>query len=253
MACASPWIRSGTVLAVLLVAPRVSAQTTTQFWGNITLDWIKSDRLTYSLDIEPKVLLSAPPDQPGWRNLDLTPLAEYSVTKWLDLVGDGIVGFTHQTDDVSSSELTLRGGARFHLFSRQDRVIRREHPSRRRLVIRDLVRAEWRKFFYTNDQPNDSSGRFRNRFELLYPINRPNLTADGTLHAIADWEWFAPITEDPKERFANRQRVRLGAGYRRDRAWRYTALYIRTRSRDTTDEPFATTEHIINVQVKRVW
>ena len=52
--------------------------------------------------------------------------------------------------------------------------------------------------------------------EMLYPINRPNLTADGTIHAIADWEWFVPFG-DPSERFANRRRLRLGVGYRRNR------------------------------------
>lgn len=236
----------------LLLPDRAEAQTTTQLWINATFDWVKTDRLTYSLDLEPKVLLSAPPDQPGWRNLDVTPSIEYSATRWMDVVGDLITGRTHQTDDVSTTELTLRGGLRFHLFSRQERPIFREHPSKRRLVIRDLVRWEWRNFFYSNDQPTDSTGRLRNRLELLYPINRSNLTADGTIHAIADWEWFIPFG-DPSERFANRRRLRLGVGYRRNRAWRYTALYMRTRSRDTTDEPFTTSENIFNFQVKRVW
>ena len=40
------------------------AQTNLQLWGNVTLDWVKSDRLTYEFDIEPKVLLYAPDDEP---------------------------------------------------------------------------------------------------------------------------------------------------------------------------------------------
>ncbi len=245
-------VRAGLLILLLAASNPAAAQSTTQLWINTTFDWVKTDRLTYSLDVEPKVLLSAPPDQPGWRNLDITPSIEYSPKKWLDVVGDLIAGMTHQTDDVSSTELTLRGGVRFHLFSRQERLVRHEQLPKRRLVIRDLARWEWRNFFYTDDQPNSSTGRFRNRLELLYPINRGNLSADGTIHAIADWEWFIPIA-DPSERFANRQRVRFGTGYRRNRSWRYTGLYIWTRSRDTTDEPFTTSENIINFQVKRVW
>lgn len=36
-------------------------------------------------------------------------------------------------------------------------------------------------------------------------------------------------------------------------AWRFTVLYIRTRSRNTTSESFTTSENIVNVQMKRVW
>jgi len=36
-------------------------------------------------------------------------------------------------------------------------------------------------------------------------------------------------------------------------SWRFAALYIWNRSRDTTTEPFTTAEHIVDVQVKRVW
>ena len=70
------------------------AQTNVQLWGNITFNWVKSERLTYELDFEPKVLLDAPEGEPGWRNLDLTPNVEYSVKRWLDLVADATVGFT---------------------------------------------------------------------------------------------------------------------------------------------------------------
>lgn len=66
------------VLCLLLAyASAASAQTNLQLWGNVTLDWVKSDRLTYELDFEPKVLLVAPEGEPGWHNLDLTPNVEY--------------------------------------------------------------------------------------------------------------------------------------------------------------------------------
>ena len=65
-------------LLELIFVAHGHAQTNLQLWGNVTLDWVKSDRLMYELDFEPKVLLAAPEGEPGWRNLDLTPNVESS-------------------------------------------------------------------------------------------------------------------------------------------------------------------------------
>ena len=77
-------------------------------------------------------------------------------------------------------------------------------------------------------------------------------TTDGTLSLLGDWEWFVPIT-DQHERFANKRRYRGGVGYRHNRAWGLSVLYIRTNSRNTIDAPFSTSENILDVQVKRAW
>jgi hypothetical protein len=231
------------ILGVLLWASAdAAAQTSTTLWGNLTFDWVR-DKITYEVDFEPKVLVSAPPGDPGWRNLDVTPSIEYDTTKRFDLTGELVVGHTKQTDDLVTTEFTIRGGVRFHLV---------ENLPKRRSVIRDWVRVESRNFFYSNDDPGESTVRFRNRLELLVPINTRNLSEDGTVTALADWEWFIPVS-DPSERFASRQRIRTGASYRRSQAWRYFAFYIRNRSRNTLDEEFTTNENVFNFQVRRVW
>ena len=51
-------------------------------------------------------------------------------------------------------------------------------------------------------------------------MNRPRMTDNGASYLAADWEWFIPV-DDPDERFANRQRIRAGIGYRRSFAWRF--------------------------------
>jgi len=84
------------------------------------------------------------------------------------------------------------------------------------------------------------------------PINKPSITDDGAGYWLADWEWFIPL-DDPEERFANRQRIRGGIGYRRNFNWRYELLYIWTRSRNTIDSGFSTNENIIDVRVKRLF
>jgi hypothetical protein len=242
---------------VALTSQMAWAQSNFQLWGNLTFDWLKTNRLTYSLDFEPKALVVVPEGEPGWRNLDVSPSAEYAARKWLDLTGEFTVGRTKQTDDVNTTELTPRAGLRFYLLSRDlptlvpDRPAR-ELPPKRRLVVRDWVRAEWRNFFYSDGSPTFSGWRFRNRLEFLFPLNRPNITMDGTRYVLADWEWFIPL-DDPKERFASRQRIRTGFGYRRDAQWRFEVLYMWTRSRDAIGEPFTTSENMIDFRVKRVF
>jgi hypothetical protein len=246
------------LLGWLACATPASAQANLQLWGNVTLDWIKSDRLTYEVDFEPKVLLAAPEGEPAWRNLDLTPNVEYSWKRWLDLVGEATVGRTYQTDDVTTFEVTPRVGVRFHVFSRDTKPYLpkvREALPRRRVVLRDLVRVESRNFFYTGsgaEESFSSSVRFRNRIELLVPINKPSLVDDGASYVLADWEYFIPLSE-PSERFASKQRIRAGIGYRRSLAWRFEALYMWTRSRDTIEEGFRTDDNIIDIRIKRVF
>jgi hypothetical protein len=212
------WWPIGLVVATASSAP---AQTNLQLWGNVTLDWVKSSRLACGLDVEPKVLLAAPEGEPGWHNLDLTPGVEYAWTPWLDVVGETAVGYTKQTDDVNSWEVTPRAGARFHVFSRNlptaipGRPFQKELPPRRRVVLRDLARVESRNLFYTGSGSGSSSTvRFRNRLELLVPLDRETLSADRVRYLLADWKWFIPL-DDPDERFANKQRIRAGIGYRR--------------------------------------
>ena len=62
------------------MAANASAQSNRQVWANITFDWVKPSGVTYEVDFEPKTLLSAPPGEPGWGNLDITPSVEYPVT-----------------------------------------------------------------------------------------------------------------------------------------------------------------------------
>ncbi len=250
--CGCAWIVCGVLSAFVLAPLTAEAQATGQVWINATFDWRHSHRLTFAVDFEPKLLVSAPPDDPGWWSLDLTPSVDFGVTNWLDLIGELLVAETSQADVADTSELTGRIGARFHPFSRLAGLLPKEKTPRRRLVIQDFVRAELRNLFYSDSTPTESVVRFRNRLEVLFPLNRRNVTDTGAAYLTTDWEWYIPLS-DPGERFANRHRIRAGVGLRRSTAWRYAALYIVTRSRDTRSDPFTTTEHIFDFQIKRVW
>ena len=110
-------------LAAGLFPSTLRAQTDGQLWGTLTLDWAKSDRLTYRLELEPKALVVIPEGEPGWLTVEVTPTVERAVKPWLDLVGEVATGYTAQTDDLNSFELSPRAGLHFHLFSRSVRSV----------------------------------------------------------------------------------------------------------------------------------
>jgi hypothetical protein len=259
------WRLCALAVGGLLAGSRVaSAQNQYQLWGNATVDWVKSERLTYEVDFEPKVSLD-PSDDPsetdeGWLNLDVTLSAQYSPHGWLDLWAEGVVGYTAQTDDVNTVELTPRLGARFHLFSRDTptlvpgaRPLGRERPPTRRVVIRDLVRIEDKNLIDTGAGSGSSSMvRLRNRIEFLVPVNKPKTTDDGARFTFADWEVYVPLGE-PGQPFVSKQRIRAGVGYRHSFAWRYQVVYICDLSRQSADEGFGSCANILDVQVNRVF
>jgi hypothetical protein len=249
------WVVCLATLLILTSASPVFAQTNFQLWGNLIFDWIRSDSLTFELDVEPKVLIVKPADQPGWWSLDLTPKVEYAAAAWLDLIGELGTAYTKQTDDMNSTEVTGRAGVRLHFLSREERRLmhRDDRPPKRRVVIRDRILVESRHHYYSGGgSGSDHTVRFRNRLEFQMPINTAKVTDNGARYLLSDWEWFIPL-DDPAERFANRQRIRAGFGYRHDRSWRFEALYMWSRSRDTTGESFKSTDHILDLRVKRVF
>jgi hypothetical protein len=239
-------------LLLVTAARPADAQQNTQLWGELKLGWIQSRELTYGLDVEPKLLLAKPADDPRWMTLDLTPSVEFSRGEWLDVLGELLVAKTRQTDDLRSTEITPRLGVRLHLLSNLRELTREKRPTHR-VVLRNLARLEWRNLFYSEPQkPNTSTLRFRDRVEVLCAVTRPRVTDDGATYLLGDAEWFLTL-DDVSERFAGKQRVRGGVGYRHSSAWRFEGLVIWDRSRNTIDQPFSRTDLALDLVVKRVW
>jgi hypothetical protein len=112
----------------------------------------------------------------------------------LDLIGEVIVGRTKQADDLDTTELTIRGGVRFHLLSRQRRLLFNEALPKRRLAHPRSRTGRIAKFFYSNDDPSESTVRFRNRLEINKagricsgpPLARPRRWPPASLVASGD-------------------------------------------------------------------
>ena len=240
------------MLVAVLTPCAAVAQTEMQLWGNVTFSWIKDQRLTLGVDTEPQVLVSKPADDPGWATLDVTPSIEYTPSRWFDVIGELKLGRTRQTNDLDSTEIAPRVGVQFHVLRNLFDELARENRPRRRFVLRNLLRFEWRNFYYSNDQPDSSTRRLRDRLGVRYPLNRSSITDEGATYLRSDVEWFWP-RNDPDERFANQQRIRAGVGHRHDRAWRFEALYVWDRSRNSANEGLTTAYHAVDLRVRRVW
>ncbi len=226
----------GEALAQGEPAPEPSPGPATQVWLNFTPGWSKGPRWYLELDVEPKWQVSG---GEKWRNLDLTPLVEHYPADWVDLLAEAPIGNTRQKDGLDTFELSLRLGAKFHLFGKAARhrgsipVLRHERLPLTRVGIATLVRLEHRSFFYSDDTPDKHSWRARLRLEGRLALNHARLAQDRTLYAIGDVEYFQPLGEGVEERYVNKLRVRLGLGYRPSSRTRLEAIYVRDWNRDS--------------------
>jgi hypothetical protein len=248
------------LLCVLAAAGTAAAQTNLQLWGDLSLNWVRSPRASWSLDLEPQALVASTGETVGWYTFGVTPNFEYAAKRRLDVVTEVGTGVTKQTDGLNSLEITPRGGVRLYLLSRDvpnliDRYIPHpmsgERPTKRRLIVRNRFLVESRNIFYNHNQPTSSTVRLRNRLELLFSLNRADVAENHSRTLLADWEWFVPFGVEAAERFASRQRIRTGIAFRRSFEWRSEIIYVWTRSRDTTDEPFSTSDNAISITVRR--
>jgi hypothetical protein len=243
------------MLSLMACASTATAQSTGELWGNLTIDWLASERLVYTLDVEPKVQVTTVTKQSRFANVDVWPSVDFAMAGWVDAHGEFLTGFTNEQDGSNSTEITERMGVRLHALSRliQKRDARRgaerEAQPRRRGTIATLLRFEHRDLLQS-DAPTTSSWRFRARVELAYPLNREKLASDGTVYLTSDTELFTPLGDDPEKGHVNQWRLRNGVGYRMHFNTRLEALYIWTTKKDSDTGRFATDSQAVDLRVK---
>src|SRR5437660_89603 len=76
------------LLACLAGSYRAAAQPTGELWGDFTIDWLQSRRLTWEVDVEPKKSITVPPGTAGWASLNVTPSVQYTLAKWVDALAE---------------------------------------------------------------------------------------------------------------------------------------------------------------------
>jgi hypothetical protein len=220
---------------ILLVDPaRVFPQTgggqNVQLW----LDYdptLPMGKWSFDLEISQRMLFG--PE--GWSELTATPTFEYSATHWLDLLSGVTLAYTHQTKDFDSFEARPYVGFRPYYYTRR-RI--------KGIKLVDYFRIEYRAQYTFKADEKTTGMRFRNRFQALVPINKASILLDKAWYLIVDFEAFYN-PGDLRERFSAQQRIRFGAGYRLNNTWRCQIIYTLQRARDTTEDPYTTTDSIL--------
>lgn len=175
---------------------------------------------------------------PKWRAYDYSAALEWSINQNVDLIGQGVVSYTNQTDSYNTLELRPILGTRLYF------------TPNRRIQTRLLVRLEQRNFQNLETKEWSQVARPRIRGEVIIPINRDSYYDDKLWYAWTDAEWLYNI-EDVEERFANRFRWRIGGGYRLTYGMRFEFFYMLQLSKNQVGEEFETSDNIFRFRIKQ--
>ena len=221
--------------------------TAQQIWGNAIFSFPESEKLYWELDVEPKLQISG---NEQWQNIDVTPLLEYYPNHWIDLTAEMTSGYTDQSDDINTVEITPRLGIRLHFIKNVWQYLdTSERVPLNRLSLATLLRLEARNLWY-NDNSSEHVLRLRFRFETKIAINRARLDYDRTIYCFTDVEYYIPIEKEVSERYASKFRLRIGPGYRLTFANRFELLFIYDFARNTLDEGVSKDAMAVNFRFK---
>lgn len=213
--------------------PLRAQNTNSQTWFEYMLNFPFAN----SFNLENAVTYSTLLEKPRWYSFDYTPTLEWSVTQHIDLLGQVVFSYTKQNESYNTFEVRPVIGSRIHITPHQ------------RIQTRVLLRLEQRNLKNLETKEWDQTYRPRIRFESIVPINHNSYYTDKLWYALLDAEWLF-TTDDVKERFANRFRVRVGGGYRLNYNFRFEILYMNQQSRDETEDGFASSDNIIRFRIK---
>src|SRR5215471_989839 len=99
-------VRCALMLWMLACASTATAQSIGEVWGNLTIDWLASERLVFTLDVEPKVQVTAVTNASRFANVDVWPSVEFALAGWLDAHGEFLTGVTNEQDGSNTTEIT---------------------------------------------------------------------------------------------------------------------------------------------------
>jgi len=216
-----------------LLSFTASAQNT-QIWNEYMLNYPFAN----SWNLENAFTYSTLVGTPKWRAYDYSATLEYSISNHIDLMAQGIISYTNQTDGYNTLELRPILGTRLYF------------TPNKRIQTRLLLRLEQRNFKNLETKEWSQVFRPRARAEAIIPLNKKSYFEDKLWYAITDVELLF-TNQDVEERFANRFRWRIGAGYRLSYNLRFEFLYMLQESRNTLEADFETSDNIFRFRVKQ--
>ncbi|MEJ1239544.1 DUF2490 domain-containing protein [Chryseolinea sp. T2] len=219
----------------VVICPSAMSQSRNgQLWAEYMLNYAFAN----SFNLENTISYSTAFTTPKWRSFEYSPTLDYSVLNWLTLTAAATMTFTAQTEDYNTFELRPAIGTRIHITPNQ------------RVLLRTYLRVEQRNLKNLDTKEWETSYRPRVRLESIIPINRKSYYEDRLWYGIVDVELLY-TTNDVKERFANRFRIRTGVGYRLNAGSRFELIYMLQESRNGINEAFTSVDNIIRVRYRQ--
>ena len=191
-----------------------------------------------SFNLENALTYSTLIGTPKWGALDYSATVEWSATNHIDIIAQTILSYTNQTESSNTFELRPVLGTRLYF------------TPNKRIQTRLLVRLEQRNFKNLETKEWDQVYRPRARGEVIIPINKDSYFVDKLWYAITDVEWLF-ISDNVEERFANRFRWRIGAGYRLSYNLRFEFLYMLQLSKNAIEDNYESSDNIFRFRVKQ--
>jgi len=173
-----------------------------------------------------------------WRSFNVTPTLEWQSLQYLDVIVNVPVAYTAQTSSYNSFEVDPALSARYHI------------TQNRRITSNFIFKVEQRFFQNIETSAWETSNRMRLKGEVLVAINGRNLFEDNLWWAILDYEEYFVTDHQLDERFANRRRARIGAGYRLNYRNRFELIYTLQSSRDEINDQFSRLDNVFQLRYK---
>jgi hypothetical protein len=214
---------------------RSQSETNTQFWWDATYyrPFAVSYRKILSVGTQHLVSGGDP-----WNKLLVKPSLEWYPIPEIDVMSALTYVGTRQSSSRSTVEWRPDLGFRINFFQQ-------------RWTLRTNTRLEYRHIHTVETDENTNTWRFRARVEVIYPLTNPSHRDPKTLYGLTDFEIYADVAGDEvEERYANRNRFRLGLGWRQDLEWRVEFLYTRQNSKNTLVGDFENSDNIYRIRVK---
>jgi hypothetical protein len=231
-----PYARILFVLCGAFIMGRASmAQGSSQLWMDGILG--KTFEGIYRADAEfgYRTLVSS---GSNWESFRLAPRMEAAPTAhWTFLLGAPFI-FTDQQEGGNTFEARVQVGAKYNF------------TPFRRVQSRLNLRYEFRSVEDEGEDLRQNSQRLRIRAEVVVPLDTDNYRADTMWYAMADAEAFLSADQDVDERFANRARVRVGAGRKFSYNWRMELIYTVQQSRNSIEDADPSVDNILRLRFK---
>lgn len=223
------------VLLCLFHMQGASQTPNTQLWLDGILGRSFASYYMAECEFSYQTLLS---DQGHWESLNASPSLEMSPTGHWSFLAGLPLSYTIQQEGYNTFELRAQFGAKYN-FTPFERV-----------QVRLNARYEYRQLGNVDADEVQRSQRTRLRAEVVVPIDVRSYDSDSMWYALADAETFITMDQDVDERFANRNRFRIGIGRKFSYNWRAEAIYALQRSRDAISDAEYSTDNIIRLRIK---